>query len=87
MAKAKANLILTIDPTLYVHVKDTTRATDVWMKMKSLYEDTRYVRKIGLLRTLISLRLENCNSTENYGNRVVETAQILRKTDFNIDEE
>ncbi|KAK9719701.1 Zinc knuckle [Popillia japonica] len=40
IAKAKAKLILTIDPTLYVHVKDATTAKDVWTKIRNLYEDT-----------------------------------------------
>lgn len=87
IAKAKAKLILTIDPTLYVHVKDATTAKDVWTKIRNLYEDTGYVRIIGLLRTLISLRLENCENMESYVNQVVETAQKLRKTGFKIDEE
>lgn len=40
-----------------------------------------------MLETLISTRLENCDSMEIYINQVIETAQKLRKTGFNIDEE
>lgn len=87
IAKAKAKLILTIDPSLYVHVKDATTCTDAWKKIKNLYEDAGFTRKIGLLRTLISLRLDNCESMESYVNQVIETAQKLRKTGFSINEE
>lgn len=86
IAKAKAKLVLTIDPSLYVHVKDAKTAKEVWDIIKKLYEDMGFTRKIGLLRTLISLRLDNCDSMEAYVNQVIETSQKLRKTGFNIDE-
>lgn len=87
VAKAKVKVILTLDSSLYVHVKDAETCKDVWNKIKSLYEDTEVGRKIGLLRPLISLRLENCDSMEIYVNQIIETAQKLKKTEFNIDEE
>lgn len=87
VAKAKAKLILTIDPSLYSHVKDAKTAKEVWINLKNLYEDSGFARKIGLLRTLISSRLENHDSMELYINQVVETSQKLRRTGFKIDEE
>ncbi|XP_072389450.1 uncharacterized protein [Diabrotica undecimpunctata] len=86
VAKAKAKLILTLDPSLYLHVKDACTAKDVWGTLKKLFEDSGFSRKIGLLRTLISLRLENCNSMESYVNQVIETAQKLNRTGFKIDD-
>ncbi|KAH1021758.1 hypothetical protein HUJ04_011242 [Dendroctonus ponderosae] len=65
IAKAKAKLVLTIDPSLYGHVKEAKTCKEVWEKIKSLYEDTGFTRKIGLLRSIISLRLDNCQSNEN----------------------
>jgi len=43
--------------------------------------------RFNLLRTLISMRLDDCDSMESYVNHVVKTAQKLRGTGFNIDEE
>lgn len=85
--KAKAKLVLSIDPSLFVHIKDATTAEDLWKKLRDLYADTGFTRKINLLRTLISLRLESCDSMDHYVNQVIETAQRLRKTGFNIDDE
>lgn len=87
VAKGKSKLILTIDPSLYVHVKEARTCKEAWDKIKNLYEDVGFTRKIGLLRTLISLRLNNSESMEVYINQVIETAQKLRKTGFDINEE
>lgn len=87
ITKAKAKLVLTIDPSLYPHVKDAKTAQEVWASLKKLYDDSGFMRKIGLLRTLISARLENHDSMESYINQIVETSQKLRRTGFKIDEE
>lgn len=54
--KAKARIVLSIDPSLYVHVKEAKTAKEVWDRLKQLYEDTGFSRKISLLRHLISVR-------------------------------
>lgn len=87
IAKAKAKLILTLDPSIYVHVKSATSAKEIWDTLKQLYEDTGFTRKIGLLRNLISLRFDDCDSMENFINQVVDTSQKLQRTGFDISEE
>ena len=86
-AKTKAKLISTLDPTLYVHIKSASTTKELWSKLKALFDDSGYCRKISLLRSLISTRLENCDSMVNYVSQVVETGQKLRGTGFNIDDE
>jgi len=85
--QAKTKLILTIDASLYVHIKEVRTTKDLWTKLKSLFDDSGFTRRINLLRTLISTRLDDCDSMESYVNQVVETAQKLRGTGFSIDEE
>ena len=55
---AKAKLSLTIDSSLYIHIKET-RTAELWIKLKSLFDDSGFTRKISLLRMLISTRLKN----------------------------
>ncbi|KAG5860660.1 hypothetical protein JTB14_002410 [Gonioctena quinquepunctata] len=86
-AKAKAKIILTIDSSLYIHVKEAKTTKELWEKLKSLFDDSGYTRKIALLRKLISTRLDNCDSMQSYVNQIVETGQKLRGTGFNIDDE
>lgn len=78
--KAKAKLILTIDPSLYVHIKEAKSTRELWEKLKTMFD-------YSALQSLISTRLENCDSMGAYVNQIVETGQKLRGTGFKIDDE
>lgn len=86
-AKTKAKLILTIDSPLYVHIKDVTSSKELWDKLKQLFDDSGFTRRISLLRTLISIRLENCTSMTSYVTQIIETSQKLNGSGFNINDE
>ena len=86
-AKTKAKLILTIDSSLYVHIKDVKTSKDLWDKLKTLFDDSGFTRRISLLRNLISIRLENSSSMTSYVTQIVETGQKLSGTGFNISDE
>ncbi|CAK1542648.1 unnamed protein product [Leptosia nina] len=86
-AKARAKMILTIDSSLFVHIKDITTAKQLWTKLRSLFDDSGFSRKITLLRHLISIRLENCENMTNYVTQIVETSQRLSGTGFAINDE
>lgn len=85
-AKMKAKLILTIDPSLYVHIRDVKTTHDLWEKLRSLFDDSGFTRRISLLRNLISIRLENCSSMTSYVTQVIETGQKLNGTGFAIND-
>nr|CAI5858625.1 unnamed protein product [Callosobruchus analis] len=76
VSKAKAKLILTLDPSLFIHVKDATSAKEVWDKLKEMYEDTGFARKIS-----------SCKSMEQYVNNVIETSQKLERCSLNLSQE
>lgn len=85
-AKAKIRVVLALVPFLYFHVKEAQTAKGLWDKLKNMYYDSGFTRRMSLLRTLISLRPENCQSMKSYLNRLFETAQKLRRTGSTIDE-
>lgn len=85
--KARAKLILTIDPSLFVHIKETKTTKELWTKLRSLFDDSGFSRRITLLRHLISIRLENCENMTNYVTQIVETSQRLGGTGFRINDE
>lgn len=86
-AKAKAKLILTIDTSLYVHIKEAKTTKELWMKLKALFDDSGFSRRITLLRHLISIRLESCETMTSYVTQIVETSQRLSGTGFVINDE
>lgn len=85
-AKTKAKLIMTIDSSLYVHIKNVTTTRQLWQKLKELFDDSGFSRRISLLRHLISIRLESCSSMTSYVTEIIETGQKLSGTGFNIDD-
>lgn len=86
-AKTKAKLILTIDPSLYVHIKEATSTKSLWTRLKSMFDDSGFSRRITLLRNLISVRLDNCESMTSYVTQIIETAQKLSGTGFSVNDE
>lgn len=87
IAKAKAKLALAIDASIYVYIKQAKTAKEVWDKLKSLFDNSGFTRRINLLRKLISTRLEDCGSMSSYVNHMVGTSQRLRSTGFEISDE
>lgn len=86
-AKTKAKLIMTIDSALYIHIKQVKTTRELWLKLKNLFDDSGFSRRISLLRSLISIRLENSASMTSYVTQIIETSQKLIGTGFNINEE
>lgn len=85
--KTKAKLIMTIDASLYVHIKAVTTSKELWEKLKQLFDDSGFSRRISLLRTLISIRRENCSSMTSYVTQIIDTAQKLSGTGFEINDQ
>ncbi len=84
---AKAKLILLVDPINYAHIHDKKTAKEVWDALKDAFEDSGLLRRVGLLRTLITTSLENCDSMEDYVNKIIINAHRLKGAGMNIDDE
>ena len=87
LKKAKAKLVLNVDSSIYVHIQSAETAAEIWKKLKDLYEDRGLSRKIGLLRKLITTRLESSDSMMDYVNQIIVTANKLTGIGFDISEE
>lgn len=85
--KARAKIILLLDPGNYVHVKDAKTAREVWAKLEAAFEDNGLTRRVGLLRKLITSSLSSCDSMDSYVNEIISTAHQLRGVGFEISEE
>lgn len=85
--RARAKLILTIDASLFVHIKETKTTKELWTKLKALFDDSGFSRRITLLRHLISIRLETCENMTSYVTQIVETSQRLSGTGFIINDD
>ena len=87
VAKARAKLILYIDPLLYVHVQDMKTAKEAWDKLELAFKDTGLMRKISLLWDLTTTKLENCASIDEYVNIIITTAHKLNRINMEVNDE
>ena len=85
--RARGKIILLLDPTNYVHVRETKTASEAWTRLEAAFEDSGLTRKVGLLRKLITTNLASCDSMETFVNGVITTAHQLRGIGFDINDE
>lgn len=87
LAKAKGLLALSVETSVYAHISSATSALEIWNILKSLYEDRGLSRRITLLRELISIRLEESESMNDYISKIKSTSNKLIGIGFNLSTE
>lgn len=87
LKKAKARIALSVHPSIYPHIQKIQTPSVMWAKLKSLYEDSGLIRRIGLLRKLTTIRLETSNSMQDYVNQIIDCANKLNGIGFVVDDE
>lgn len=83
----RAYLSLAVETCIYVHIESCTTGFEIWIALQRLYEDKGLSRKIGLLRLLISTRLEDCQDMQEYVDNIVSTSNKLTGVGFGISDE
>lgn len=67
---------------LYI-IQECTTAVDIWEK----YQDKGLCRKIGLLHSLISTRLESCDGIQQYVDEILNHSSKLSGIGFKMSDE
>ena len=78
ITKAKTKIILLIEPINYVHVQGANDAKGVWQALTNAFEDKGLTRRVGLLRTLITTRLEESVNLL----KIMSTRLLAQHTNF-----
>lgn len=87
LLKAKATLILYMEPSIRPHVKKCSSAIEIWHKIQKTFEDHGHARRIGLLSGLVSNKLENCASMETYIANVMNSVSKLENIGLSVNED
>lgn len=85
--QARSILSLCVEKHLFIHIRDCKTSLDVWKKLQNLYEDRGLQRRINLLRTLISYRLEECDDMQAYIDGIIGTASKLQSIGFQLSDD
>lgn len=85
--KAWSELNLLLDEIIYTYIADTTTAKAAWEALEKAFQDSGVCRKVGLLKQLVELKMEDCDSTEDYVSKMMMIAQKVKKTGLKLDDE
>lgn len=85
--KARAKLILLVDPLVYVHIQSAKTSAEAWTAICDAYEDNGLTFRVSLLRKLITTKLSESDSVESYVNTILRTAHKLRSIGMDLSDE
>ncbi len=85
--KAKSKLVLLIHPSNFSHIQSCDSAKAIWDVLSTAFDDSGLSRRVTLMRTLTSARLEQCDGMEKYVNLIMNTVHKLRGIACNISED
>jgi len=86
-AQAMAQLTLLLDPCTFSHIATATTAKSAWESLIEAFENKSVTRKVDLLRQLVQLRLTDCNSVEEYVNKMILTSLQVNTAGLTLDDE
>ena len=75
---AKALLVLSMETSLYPHIRKCQSALAIWKLVHNMFEDKGHWRRADLFKKLVQNRLESCDSMESY---VGNTMTLIAKLD------
>lgn len=85
--KAKSKLVLLIHPSNFSHILSCDSAKEIWDALSTAFADSGLSRRVALMRTLTSARLEQCDGMEKYVNLIMNTVHKLRGINCNVSED
>lgn len=87
LKQAKARIILSVYPSIFPHIQNLESASKIWEKLSTMFEDSGLLRRIGLLRRLITTNLETCESMYEYVIQITDTSNKLNGIGFVVNDE
>lgn len=82
-----AKICLMVQPSSFSHVRNATTGHKAWSNLKTAYEDKGLCRRLGLLRTLFGLKLEQFCNMEAYLLKITDLDQQLRDINAPLDDD
>ncbi|XP_069358848.1 uncharacterized protein [Maniola hyperantus] len=85
--KALARISLSVQPAAIPHIRNATTAYEAWRNLQKAYEDKGLCRRLGLLRTLFAVKLNESQSMEAYVNKITEISQQLTEIGSGLEDD
>lgn len=87
LKKAKNLIFMSVQSNIYTHIQKFNDARGMWEALERRYDEKGLQRKVGLLRQLISIRLESGTEMQAYVDQITEKANQLTGIGFDLTDE
>lgn len=85
--KARSELTLLLHPINYSHVEEATSAKEAWDNLKNAFADSGTCRRVDTLQRLVTLKLADCSSMEDYISKMMKYWIKVKTVGFKIESE
>lgn len=85
--RAFATICLALEKQNYSLVKTAKTAREAWEKLQQAFQDNGLIRRFGLLDKLTSVKLEECETVEDYVDQLVTTSNDLSEIGFEVNDQ
>lgn len=85
--QAISTIGLLVEPTNYSYVQNCSTAKEAWDALEKAFEDSGVLRRMDLLKYFARLELGDCDSMEDYVNKMCAAHQKLVKSGTSIPED
>lgn len=85
--RTQAEITLMIEPYNFCHIEKANTAHQAWEELKKAFEVNGLKRKVDLLKTLVGLKMTECDSMQEYVNTFVMTSYKCRAAGFTLNDQ
>lgn len=85
--RALAEISLMVQPCNFAHIAKATNAKEAWNALMEAYEDSGLTRKVELLKQLVGLKLQDCESMQDYVSQIIMTSIKVQNAGLKICDE
>ncbi|KAG7302564.1 hypothetical protein JYU34_012495 [Plutella xylostella] len=85
--KAMAKICLSVGPSALQHVRNAKTPYEAWSNLQRAYEDKGLCRRLGLLRSLFGVKLQDRDGMQSYLSYITELGQQLSDIGSAIEDE
>lgn len=75
--KALAKICLSVQSSIYGHVRNCKTAYEAWINLQKAYEDQGLCRRLSLLRVIFAMKYTECQNMDDYITKISDIAQQL----------
>lgn len=84
LIQAKSTLVLSVDPSLYVHIRNAKSAIEIWDIFHKMYEDNGVLGTVSLLLNFVSTKLESCDNMQVYLDKLTEYSNKMNRVGITV---